>query len=202
MHAHAVALDGLLPGMTASVGSVVLPRVTRGLPVRHDPPYQAVRASRLRVNLVMRRLPLAVPAALLAAGLAACSSSSSPAASTPPATSAPAATTAAAAAPDATLGALTLGHFPSTTDGRTAKGLCQAWSALRTQYASNVQNDSPVSLNQWFSGPDWAAARSEAGKLGNAPAYSSLVAAYGVATVGDTASIDTARNVDKACAAG
>lgn len=149
----------------------------------------------------MRRLPLAViPAALLA--LTACSSGSSPAASAPLASSAPAATTAAAVAPDATLGALTLGHFPSTTDGRAAKGLCQAWSALRVQYASNVQNDSPVSLNQWFSGPDWAQARSDAAKLGNSAAFATLVAAYGVATVGDTASVPTAQNVDKACAAG
>jgi hypothetical protein len=138
-----------------------------------------------------------MPAALFA--LAACSSGS-PAAL--PATSQAATVATAAAAPDATLGPLTLGHFPSTSDGRTAKGLCQAWSALRVHYASNVQNDSPVDLNKWFSGSDWAQARSDAARLGNAAAYSTLIAAYGVATVGDTASLDTARNVDKACAAG
>jgi hypothetical protein len=148
----------------------------------------------------MRRLPLAViPVAVLA--LAACSSSS-PAASAPPASSAaaPAGTAAGSAAP--TLGPLTLGRFPSTTDGRAAKGLCQAWAGLRTEYAANVYNDSPYQLNQWFSGSAWQQARAEAGKLGNAAAYSSLIAAYGIATVGDTASLDTARNVDKACATG
>jgi len=146
----------------------------------------------------MRRLPLAViPAALLA--LAACSSNT-PAASAPPASSAPAATAAGPAAP--TLGPLTLGRFPSTTDGRAAKGLCQAWAGLRAEYAANVYNDSPDQLNQWFSGPAWQQARAEAGQLGNAAAYSGLIAAYGVATVGDTASVDSARNVDKACAAG
>jgi hypothetical protein len=176
-----------------------LRRVTPGLPVRHDPLYQAVRAFPLRVNLVMRRLPLAViPAAVLA--LAACSSSS-PASSAPPASSA-AAPAATSAAPDATLGALTLGHFPSTSDGRVAKGLCQAWSALRVQYASKVQNDSPVDLTRWFSGPDWAQARTDAAKLGNSAAFASLAAAYGLATVGDTASIPNAQNLDKACAAG
>ena len=149
----------------------------------------------------MRRLPLAaVPVALIA--LAACSgggSSSSTGVAPPPATSA-APPAASSAAP--TLGPLTLGSFPSTTDGRLAKHLCQAWFGLRTQYASNVDNDSPNQLNQWFSGPDWATARTDAQQLGNAAPYASLEAAYGVAMVGDTASIASAQNLDKACAAG
>lgn len=147
----------------------------------------------------MRRLPLAViPVALVAA---ACSSASTTPGA-PPATPAAVPAATSAPSPDATLGALTLGHFPSTSDGRAAKGLCEAWAGLRNQYASNVQDDSPVQLNQWFSGADWQQARSEAGKLGNSAAFTTLIAAYGVATVGDTASIDTARNLDKACAAG
>jgi hypothetical protein len=146
----------------------------------------------------MRRLPLAViPAALLAA--AACSSGS-PAALPAGSQAAPAAT--AAAAPVQTLGPLTLGHFPSTKDGRLAKGICQAWARLRGQYASRVENDSPYQLNQWFSGPDWATERSDGMALGGDPAYADLEGAMGVATVGGTASINTARNVDKACAAG
>ena len=146
----------------------------------------------------MRRLPLAViPAALATAFLAACS-----AASSAPPTSSAAAPAATSAAPDATLGPLRLGHFPSTADGRAAKGLCEAWQRLRTQYAYDLVNDSPYQLEQWFSGPDWATARADADKVGNDPAYNSLIADYTVATIGDTASIDTARNVDKACAAG
>jgi hypothetical protein len=172
--------------------------VTPGSPVRHDPLAHAGAAGFSRVERGMRRLPLAViPAAILT--LAACSSAS-PAASVPAPSSAPAAPAAAPTAP--ALGPLTLGKFPSTADGRAAKGLCQAWANLRALYASNVDNDSPVQLNQWFSGPDWAQARSAAAKLGNSVDWASLAAAYGVATVGDTASLATARNVDKACAAG
>jgi hypothetical protein len=80
--------------------------------------------------------------------------------------------------------------------------MCIAWSGLRAQYAANVAADSPVQLNEWFSGPAWAAAEGDAGKLGSNPQFTSLEAAWGVATTGDTASAAAAGNVDKACAAG
>lgn len=144
----------------------------------------------------MRRLiPCAIAAAGAVLALSACGSSG-PAASSP----APAATS--SAAPAATLGPLTLGTFPSTTDGKLARGICQAWAGLRAQYASNLENDSPVQLTQWFSGPAWATAASDAMRLGNDPAFTALESAYGVATVGDTASIAGARLLDKACAKG
>jgi hypothetical protein len=81
-------------------------------------------------------------------------------------------------------------------------GLCQEWAVLRVRYASKVQDDSPVDLTKWFSSPDWAQARSDAAKLGNSAAFASLAAAYGLATVGDTASIPNAENLDSACEAG
>ncbi len=145
-----------------------------------------------------RILPVAAVAALLA--LAACSSGSTPA--PPSSVAATSHAVAAPASPDPTLGPLSIGHFPATTNGRLAKGLCEAWSGLRAQYASNVVNDSPVQLNQWFSGPDWATPRGDADKLGNAPAYTSLEAAYGLATLGDTAGIPNAEALDRACAKG
>ena len=146
-----------------------------------------------------RHVPAAIALAAAALALSACSAGSS---ASSPAASAPAPAATSAAAPDATLGPLTLGAFPATTDGRLAKAICQAWSGLRAQYAANAQNDSPVQLNQWFSGPAWDGARADAVKLGNATAYAGLEAAYGVATVGDTASVANALLLDKACAKG
>jgi hypothetical protein len=73
---------------------------------------------------------------------------------------------------------------------------------LRTQYASDLVNDSPRQMQQWFSGPAWSKAWSDATKLGNDPAYSHLETAFGAATVGDMASTADAQALDKACAAG
>lgn len=140
----------------------------------------------------------AIPVAL--AAIAACSSSPAGTGATTPA-----ATTAAApvsASPEPTLGPLALGHFPSTTDGRLAKAICGQWQELRGQYAGNVVNDPPVQLNQWFSSPAWKAVQADAAKLGNDPVYANLETALGVGMVGDTASIATAQEIDKACAAG
>lgn len=142
----------------------------------------------------MRRIPYLIGLPVAAVALTACSSGSPAASSAPPA--APAATSAA------TLGPLTLGPFPSTHDGKLARGICQAWSGLRSQYAANVGNDSPVQLNQWFSGPSWHVVLADGTALGNAPAFSGLEAALGVATTGDTASIPSARALDAACAKG
>jgi hypothetical protein len=149
-----------------------------------------------------RRIPASIALTASALAVAACSSAASPSAggsATPPAaaSSAP-----AAAAPDATLGPLTLGTFPATTDGKLAKNICTAWAGLRHQYATNVQNDTPYQLNQWFSSSAWSAEMSDAQKLGATDIYASLAGALGVATVGDTASINVAREVDKACTAG
>lgn len=60
----------------------------------------------------------------------------------------------------------------------------------------------PYQLNQWFSGPDWAKSQNDLSQLGNDPSYTHLETAYGVATVGDMASIANARLLDKACSAG
>lgn len=138
----------------------------------------------------------AIPSVLFA--LAACSSSPASSTAAPPAVTAPAAQS---AAPAPTLGPLTLGHFPATADGRLARDICEAWQGLRSQYAANVANDTPYQLNQWFSSAAWQTEHSDASKL-NDPAYASLEGALGVATVGDTASLAVAREVDKACAAG
>jgi hypothetical protein len=150
----------------------------------------------------MRRdIPIVVALAATALAVCACSPASSPAAAI---ATAPAASSSApaAAAPAATLGPLTLGAFPGTTDGRLAKDTCEQWQGLRGQYAARLAADTPYQLNQWFSGPDWHAAWTDVNKLGDDPAYGNLETAFGVALVGDMASIPDARLIDKACAAG
>jgi hypothetical protein len=95
-----------------------------------------------------------------------------------------------------------LADFPSTEDGNLARGVCDAWDRLREKYATLVATDSPDQLNQWFSGPAWHTAWSNANSLGDDPAYSHLETAFGLATYGDAASVANARLMDKACTAG
>ena len=151
------------------------------------------------------KLPQIVIAGAAVAALAACSSAASSSSAAAPSASSAATSTAAAApalSPPATassLGPLTIGDFPDTTDGNLAKGICEQWSGLRQEYADRLATDSSYQLNQWFSGPDWAKEYSEANQLGDDPAYGSLETALGVATVGDDASTAAAAAVDKAC---
>ena len=140
----------------------------------------------------MSRPFAALAAAAVTTALAACSSASSPAASLPPA---PATT----AAPATALTPLTLGHFPATTDGRLARSICQAWAGLRQQYTNHLDDMTPVQLEQWLSGPDWAPARDAATELGNDLSYTHIEAAYGTATASVTASTASARVLDRAC---
>jgi hypothetical protein len=149
------------------------------------------------------KLPQIVIAGAAVAALSACSSAASSVAP-PPASSAPGVTAAAAPtlSPPATvasLAPLTLGNFPSTTDGTLARNVCQAWAGLRVAYASNVVNDSPYQLNQWFNGPAWATPNAEMEQLGDDPAFIHLESDYGAATVGDVASAANAANLDRAC---
>jgi hypothetical protein len=144
----------------------------------------------------MRLIATAAVAAAVA-GLAACSSAGS-SSSSAVATQA-AAPASAPAAP--TLAPLTLGAFPSTTDGTLARDICQAWTGLRQQYAAQLGADTAYELNQWFSGPDWAPVQSDATKLGNDPAYGNIETALGLVITGDAASTANAQLLDKACAA-
>jgi hypothetical protein len=132
------------------------------------------------------------------ATLAACSSSASPA---PSALATPSShpSSAPAAKP---LGPLVLGRFSSTTEGRLAKGICKSWQGLRQEYVSKVDSGTTAfDMNQWFSSPAWSTVQSDGMKLGNAPAYSNLETAVGVAITGDLATTGSAAAIDKACKA-
>lgn len=100
------------------------------------------------------------------------------------------------------LGPLTLAGFPSTADGRLARGICGQWAGLRQEYASRASADSPYQLNGWLSGPDWHKAWSDGNDLGDDPAYPDLETALGVVMTGDMAGAPAARAMDQACAAG
>lgn len=139
-----------------------------------------LRPTRMRRSLVLA----AVPAALIA--LTACSSGSS--------------TSSTSAAP--TLGPLTLGSFPSTTDGRLATSICEEWQGLRAKYAAYLSKDRPDQLDQWLSGPDWVTIDADARRLGKDPDYTSLETALTLAFVGNMATMATVKDLDSACAAG
>lgn len=120
--------------------------------------------------------------------------------STPaPTTSAPPSESVIAPGTAPALEALTIGHFPATTDGKLAEGICEQWQGLRSQYAQRLTIDTPYQMNQWFSSADWAKVQSDGAALGDDPAYSNLETSLGVATVGDEASAASAAAVDKAC---
>lgn len=152
-------------------------------------------SSARRVEPGMRTFPaIAVSAAVLA--VTACGSSASSAGN--PSASVPA-TTPASPAPAATLGPLTLGHFPATADGRLARGICEGWAALRQEYAQRLSADTPYQLEQWLSGPAWSVVDADGTKLGADPAFASLGTALGLAEGSAGASMSSALLLDKAC---
>jgi hypothetical protein len=100
------------------------------------------------------------------------------------------------------LGKLTFGTFPSTWGGAKALRLCEDWAGLRGQYVARVDaGDTPFQLEQWFSSAAWQPAFAVSGPLQVNPAYSQISVAFGLATVGQTASIAQAKRLDTACAA-
>jgi hypothetical protein len=143
----------------------------------------------------MRLIPGIAAAAALAA-LTACGSSSASSPAAAPASPAPA----SAAAPAKALAPLTIGHFPSTVDGKLARETCQQWSGLRQDYAAKLAaGTAPFAMNAWFGTAAWAKAQADATALGDAADYTSLIASFGVATDGQTASTANAGLLDKAC---
>ena len=98
------------------------------------------------------------------------------------------------------LGKLTIGSFPATPDGADAQVVCEQWAGLRAEYVARVGADTPYQLEQWFSGPAWAAAFTAGKPLRTDPAYSLINAAFGLATTGAVASIADAKLLDQACA--
>jgi hypothetical protein len=143
--------------------------------------------------------------AICAVLMCGCSSNApAPTASAAAVASAPPSSSAVAASPSATAsaGPLVLAHFPSTTDGRLARGICRSWARLRVEYYQLVQQDSSYQLNQWFSSANWSTINNDGEQLGNDPAYSNLETALGVGMVGDMANVGTARQIDLACAKG
>lgn len=141
----------------------------------------------------MTRLVIAAALAAGALSVAACGSSATPA---EPAASS---STAAPASPAATLGPLTLAAFPSTTDGKLAKGICGQWAGLRSQYAARLGTDSATQLEGWLSGPAWNTEYTDQAALGNDPRYLKIEVAFGAGTVGDEATTADVSAMDKAC---
>ena len=143
-----------------------------------------------------QRLAGAVLLAMLA--LAACSSGTP----SPAITSASPIDNSAVVAPGpaASLGALALGRFPSTADGKLAKAICKSWATLRREYVQKITVDTAYQLNGWFSSPAWSTIQNDAMTLGNDPAYSNLETAVGVGITGENASAASAKAIDKACA--
>jgi hypothetical protein len=135
--------------------------------------------------------------AALAAGCGHASSSQALASGQAPSPAAPTMTPSAVPV----LGQLTFGPFPSTTDGTSALGLCEDWAGLRAQYVERVGEQAPRQLEVWFSSAAWQPAFSANRPLWTDPAYGQLNTAFGLATMGQTASIANARLLDRACAA-
>lgn len=133
----------------------------------------------------MTRLLIAAALAAGALSVAACGSAAT--------------SSAAPASPAATLAPLTLAAFPSTTDGKLAKGICGQWAALRSQYAARLGTDSATQLEGWLSGPAWNTEYTDQTALGNDPRYSRIEVAFGAGTVGDEATTADAAAMDKAC---
>ena len=100
------------------------------------------------------------------------------------------------------LGSLRLGSFPSTSGGSHALRVCQDWGWLRAQYVARVQaGNTPLQLEQWFSGNAWEPAFNAAGPLDANPDYLQISTAFGLATSGQSAGIAQARHLDAACTA-
>jgi hypothetical protein len=99
------------------------------------------------------------------------------------------------------LGPLTFGTFPSTLSGVNALALCEDWAGLRGQYAARVRTETPYQLEQWFSSAAWRPAFAANTPLRVDPGYSQISTAFGLAATGQSASIASARLLDKACAA-
>jgi hypothetical protein len=99
------------------------------------------------------------------------------------------------------LGAMTLGTFPSTTDGTRALMLCEQWAGLRGQYAGRLRADSRYELEQWFSGDDWLPSFSDDSPLRNDPEYVHVSVGFGLVSTAQAASVANARFLDQSCAA-
>jgi hypothetical protein len=104
------------------------------------------------------------------------------------------------AAPE--LGALRLGAFPATADGARALALCQRWAGLRGEYAARLRGDTPYQLEQWLSSAAWRPAFTADAPLQTDTGYITLSIAFGLASTAAAASVDYARMLDQACAAG
>jgi hypothetical protein len=144
-----------------------------------------MRAERLRVRAGQAGAVIGV--ALLAGG---CVSASSSFDATP--TMSP--------SPVPVLGNLRLAEFPSTYNGVAALDLCEGWAGLRGQYVTSVQHDTPLQLDDWFSGPAWSPVFTDAVKLQANLAYPRITLAFGQVTAPEFASIPNAKNLDAACA--
>lgn len=163
-------------------------------PPKAAPRRQPGRAKGLVVLGVILAIPAAITWYLVSSG--------NGSSSAPPISYSPPVGNAGPASAPFSLGPLTLASFPSTTDGRLARGTCEQWAGLRNEYAERASADSPYQLNQWFSGPGWQKEWNDANSLGGDPRYSNIETAFGVGTVGDEASAASAKAMDQACAAG
>jgi hypothetical protein len=127
------------------------------------------------------------------------------------ASTAPAATTAVVAAGPARpatapgfvagLGRMSYGTFSSSWGGTRALIVCQQWAGLRGQYVTRVRADTPFQLEQWFSGAAWLPSFVANTSIKDDPAYSSVSTAFGLVSTGAAASMGSARDLDRACAA-
>jgi hypothetical protein len=135
--------------------------------------------------------------AVLAGGCSHAATTVPPAAGQTPAPIAPTMTP----SPVPALGPLRLGVFPSTWGGANALQVCEDWGWLRGQYAARVQaGDTAFQLEQWFSGGAWQPAFTASSPLLANPGYNGISTAFGMATIGQLASIARAKQLDAACA--
>jgi hypothetical protein len=136
---------------------------------------------------------------VLAAGVITLASGCSASSSLAPGAAPPPATPTMTPTPVPVLGKLTFGVFPSTTDGLKALDLCEQWAQLRSQYVGMVKTNSPHQLDVWFSGPLWNDAYGDETHLKLDPNFSNISMAFGLATVGDQATVANAGLLDQAC---
>ena len=137
---------------------------------------------------------VALGAAALAAG---CSAAAAATPGPGPGDATPAVTPAAVPV----LGSMKLGAFPATEDGVSALTLCEQWAGLRGDYVPAVRRDTPFQLEQWFSSASWLPAFAANSPLKTDPRYLYLSTAFGLVTEPAAASVGSARDLDKACAA-
>ena len=154
-------------------------------------------AGKLRV-LGVAAVWAAALTALTAAAAGCASAGSSPAPGQTPPPLAPTMTPSAVPV----LGKLTLGPFPSTLDGGKALLVCEDWAGLRGQYAARVEaGATPFEMEQWFSSAVWQTAFKANSPLQDDPGFGTISAAFGMATIGQSASVAAAKRLDAACAA-